>query len=141
MKRAKRILALLLILVLGLALYPAAAMADPPEDGSVTHKHNWVVTTNQPATCEEGGVITWTCSICNKTWTETSPALGHDWDDGVVTQEPEGWTPGVRTFTCKRDPSHTRTEAISPIAPLVVAQLGFVWPGLYTSSLHITVHP
>ncbi len=141
MKRTRRCLSLLLAVLLLVTLLPAAAYAYPPDDDVATHKHNWVVTTNQPATCEEEGVITWTCSLCSKTWTETSPALGHDWDDGVVTQEPEGWTPGVRTFTCKRDPSHTRTEAISPVAPLVVAQLGFVWPGFYAFDLHITVHP
>ena len=141
MKRTRRCLSLLLAVLLLVTLLPAAAYAYPPDDDVATHKHNWVVTTNQPATCEEEGVITWTCSLCSKTWTETSPALGHDWDDGVVTQEPEGWTPGVRTFTCKRDPSHTRTEAISPVAPLVWSQLGFVWPGFYAFDLHITVHP
>ena len=141
MNRAKRYCSLLLAVLLLVTLLPAAAYAYPPDDDVATHKHNWVVTTNQPATCEEEGVSTWTCSLCSKTWTETSPALGHDWDDGVVTQEPEGWTPGVRTFTCKRDPSHTRTEAISPVAPLVWSQLGFVWPGFYAFDLHITVHP
>lgn len=29
-------------------------------------------------------------------------ALGHDWDDGVVTLEPTTTSEGVRTFTCKR---------------------------------------
>ena len=141
MKRTKRCFSLLLAVLLLATLLPAVAYAYPPDDDTPTHKHNWVVTTNKPATCEEGGEISWTCSLCGRTWTETSPALGHDWDDGVVTQEPEGWTPGVRTFTCKRDPSHTRTEAISPIRPLVLAQLGWAWFDPGASELHITVHP
>ncbi|MBR6008413.1 MAG: hypothetical protein IK056_04910, partial [Clostridia bacterium] len=40
--------------------------------------------------------------------------LGHDWDDGVVTKEPTATTEGEMTYTCKRDPSHTKKEAIPP---------------------------
>ena len=44
------------------------------------------------------------------------PALGHKWDGGKVTKEPDCTYPGVRTFTCQNDPSHTRTESI-PVVP------------------------
>ncbi len=141
MKRAKRILSLLLTILLLAALFPAVALAYPPEEGDPTHKHNWVVTYKKDPTCEEPGQTTWTCTACGKTWTEYPPALGHDWDEGVVTQEPEGWTPGVRTYTCKHDPSHTKTESINPILVAFPPLLGFVWPELYTFDLHITVHP
>ena len=37
--------------------------------------------------------------------------LGHDWDEGTVTTKPTCEKDGVRTFTCKRDSSHTDTKA------------------------------
>ena len=41
-------------------------------------------------------------------------ALGHDWDEGVTTTEPGCENAGVMLFTCKHDPSHTKTEALDP---------------------------
>ncbi len=38
--------------------------------------------------------------------------LGHDWDEGVVILTPTGTEEGTMLYTCRRDPSHTRTEAI-----------------------------
>ncbi len=39
------------------------------------------------------------------------PALGHDWDEGIVTTEPTATKEGVMTYTCIRC-SDTRTDAI-----------------------------
>ena len=39
------------------------------------------------------------------------PALGHDWDDGVVTIEPTETTEGEKTYTCNRCGA-TKTELI-----------------------------
>ena len=36
----------------------------------------------------------------------------HDWGEGEVTTEPDCENPGIRTFTCSHDSSHTRTEEI-----------------------------
>lgn len=38
--------------------------------------------------------------------------MGHDLDDGATTTEPTCTQDGVKTFTCKRNNIHTRTEAI-----------------------------
>ena len=121
MKRIGKILSLLLAAVMLLVLLPHAAKADPPQNDP-THRHNWVVTSNQKATCTEAGKKTWRCTACGKTYTETYKALGHDWDEGAVTTEPHLFTPGVRTYTCKRDHSHTYTEEIDP-APWLFATL------------------
>ena len=43
---------------------------------------------------------------------EAIPALNHDWDDGVVTKPATCAETGVKTFTCKNDSSHTKTEEI-----------------------------
>ena len=47
------------------------------------------------------------------------PALGHDWDEGTVTKEPDCVNPGEMTYVCQNDPKHTYTEVIDP--------LGHVW--------------
>jgi hypothetical protein len=69
------------------------------------------------ATCEEAGgydeVVT--CTVCGEEISRehvTVDALDHDWDDGVVTTAATCTEDGVKTFTCKRDASHTKTEAI-----------------------------
>ena len=74
------------------------------------------------ATCEESGsyeaVIR--CTVCDaeiSRETERIDALGHDWDEGKVTVEPTSTIEGVRTYTCKRDATHTRTEPISKLDP------------------------
>ncbi len=59
-------------------------------------------------TCTEDGKKLLRCSICNETQEETIPALGHDWDEGVVTREPTCTTPGVRELHC------TRGDAMEP---------------------------
>ncbi len=70
----------------------------------------WEVTT--PPTCEEPGVKTHQCSACGRTETRAVDALGHDWDEGVVTKPAGYLEEGEILYTCKNDPAHTRTEVI-----------------------------
>ena len=67
-----------------------------------TESHVWddgVITT--PATCDQTGVKTFTCSVCNAQRTETIPATGvHTWDEGVITTPATCVAEGVRTRTC-----------------------------------------
>ena len=77
-------------------------------------EHNWVETSRTPATCEEDGEIVYTCSgTCGGTKTEAIPAIGHAWDNGVVTTEPTCSAEGVKTYTCANDATHTKTEAVA----------------------------
>ena len=72
------------------------------------------------ATCTEGGLTEGSkCSACGTVLTaqQNIAALGHDWDDGVVTKAATTTEEGVRTFTCKRNSGHTKTEAIPKLAP------------------------
>ena len=67
------------------------------------------------ATCTEPGYTGDTCcKDCNKKIEdgEVIPALGHAWDDGVITTAPTCENAGVKTFTCTRC-NETKTEAIS----------------------------
>ncbi len=64
---------------------------------------------NSTATCTEAGVRT--CSVCGIT--ESTPALGHLWNEGAVTAQPDVYHDGVRTFTCTRAGcGATRTEPV-----------------------------
>ena len=49
--------------------------------------------------------------ISRKTVTLAAP--GHDWDEGKVTKPATAAAEGERTYTCRRDPSHTKTEVIA----------------------------
>lgn len=69
------------------------------------------------ATCEEPGSAKLTAGFTNEMFTEQVkeveiPALGHDWDDGEVTREVTCTEDGEKTFTCRHDPSHKKTEVI-----------------------------
>lgn len=71
----------------------------------------------EAATCEQAGKITYTAAFQNEAFAEQIkevelPALGHDWDEGVLTQKATCTEDGVMTYTCRNDESHTRTEPI-----------------------------
>lgn len=78
----------------------------------LTHSHVYEREVTKAPTCTEKGIETFTCKLCNDTYTDEIPALGHDWDNGTVTKAPACEEEGIRTYTCKRDSSHTYTETI-----------------------------
>lgn len=79
----------------------------------VAHTHSYTVTVTEP-TCTEQGYTTHTCD-CNETFVDSYVnALGHDWDDGVVTLAPTATEAGVKTYSCSRC-SETYTEALAPL--------------------------
>ena len=86
-----------------------------PGGHSFTNKASDVKATD--ATCTEAATYYVQCDNCTEHTTEkTVPVgepLGHDWDEGTVTTKPTCDKDGVRTFTCKRDNSHTETKAES----------------------------
>ncbi len=69
------------------------------------------------ATCTEVGLTEGKkCTVCNAVTVEqtTVDALGHDWDEGTVTEEPDCTETGVKTFTCKRTGcGATQTETVA----------------------------
>ena len=69
-------------------------------------------TTVKEPTCEEPGQEVNYCVRCGYEWRRELEATGHDWDEGVVTKEPTEYEEGEMTYTCKNDPSHTKTEPI-----------------------------
>lgn len=70
-------------------------------------------------TCTLPGKMVTSCTVpgCGAvSQTVDIQPIGHDWDDGVVTKTPTCYEEGVRTFTCKNDPEHKKTEAIEKTA-------------------------
>ena len=78
-----------------------------------TYPEAWTVV--RAPTCTDDGLRTRTCLDpgCGKTLSETIPALGHDWDDGVIVRAPSGVHMGERRVTCRRC-GRTQAEAIPP---------------------------
>ena len=78
-----------------------------------TYPDAWTLVTEP--TCTREGLRTRTCTDlgCGKTLSERVPALGHDWDDGVIVRAPSGVRMGERRITCRRC-GLTQAEAIPP---------------------------
>ena len=73
--------------------------------------HAYVAVVTAP-TCTEQGYTTHTCSHCGDSYVDSYvDALGHRWDEGVVTKEATESEPGVMTYTCTVC-GETRTESI-----------------------------
>lgn len=92
--------------------YPAGATCDTAATCTVcayekpAGQHTWdegKVTT--APTCTEKGVKTFTCTVCKQTKTEDVPALDHDWGEWVKADDTN------HKRVCKRDATHTETEA------------------------------
>ena len=65
------------------------------------------------ADCEHYGVFYWVCSRCGAhSDTGNDKPLGHDWDAGTLTKAPTETEEGEITYYCKRNISHTKTEAV-----------------------------
>ena len=95
MKTTRRLLCLALALVFAAALLPAAALA---EDG---HTHDWKERSRTEPSCTKEGSVTYTCS-CGEKRTETLPALGHDWDEGTIVDDPHNPGGLALRFRCRR---------------------------------------
>jgi hypothetical protein len=73
-----------------------------------------------PATCNSPGYTLHECLICrNYSYRdEETPALGHNWEEGTVTQQPTCLENGVRTYTC---------QGCGEIKTEVILALGHSW--------------
>ena len=104
----------------GVKTYTCSRCGDDRTEAIPATGHTAVTLPAVAATCTTGGKTEGSqCSVCGATLTAQSDvaALGHDWDEGVVTREAGYLEEGEITYTCKRDASHTKTEAI-PIKEL-----------------------
>ncbi len=67
--------------------------------------------------CNEEGIMTYSCSHCDEVYTERIAKIDHQWDDGVVTSNATCTEKGIITFTCRKDPEgdHIMTKSIEPL--------------------------
>jgi len=89
--------------------------------------HSMTKVASKEATCDEAGNIAyWTCDVCKKVFADkngtiettqekvTVEAIGHSYDEGVVTKEPTETENGIRTYTCANC-GDVKTEKIPPM--------------------------
>lgn len=81
------------------------------ENKTFNHEYTSSVTT-QP-TCENEGVLTYTCSKCGDVYTEPIEALGHIYVEDIL-YEPTCTKKGVKEYICSR----CNDVKLSPITPL-----------------------
>ncbi len=79
------------------------------------------------ADCEADGTEEyWSCDVCGGLFADEAgtekidepkviPMTGHTWDEGILTKEPDCEEKGIMTYTCKDDPSHTKTEEVDAL--------------------------
>ena len=83
--------------------------------GALGHSYGGVQVT-KPSTCATMGESFQVCSRCGDRVTHVMPKNeNHSWDEGVITKEPEGFTPGEKTYTCTLCGA-TRTEEVEPVS-------------------------
>ncbi len=85
--------------------------------GALGHSYGGIQVT-KPSTCASMGESFQVCSRCGDRITHVMPKNeNHSWDEGVITKEPEGLTPGEKTYTCTLCGA-TRTEKLEPVTNL-----------------------
>ena len=82
----------------------------PIDDES--HRIGTLIEVLRPASCKDNSLQRFYCADCGKDFTVTgNDKLPHEWDAGVVTQDPTCEETGVKTFTCNNC-GDTKTEEI-----------------------------
>lgn len=91
-----------------------------PDDPDAPHTHSYTSSVTKAATCETDGVRTYTCS-CGNSYTQTIPAIGHNYVDGTCTNcgadDPDaevggyGWVSGAEiAYTVIPDEYPSKTD-------------------------------
>ncbi|MCM1569574.1 MAG: fibronectin type III domain-containing protein [Roseburia sp.] len=98
----------------GILTYTCANCGEDKEEAIPTADHEYQSAVTKP-TCTEKGYTTYTCETCEDSYkTAFKAALGHDFDEGVITTPATEDKEGIRTYTCKRC-GGTKTESIPAI--------------------------
>ena len=53
---------------------------------SIICEHNYILQSTTPASCQNNGISTYSCSLCGDSYNTTTAALGHDFSDGHCTR-------------------------------------------------------
>jgi len=107
-----------------------------------TADHTWDTgTITTAATCEETGVKTYHCDVCDGKKQETLPAIGHAYDAGTITKQPGCETTGEKLFVCQNDSAHSYTVSMEALGhkPADAVEENRVAAGCETSGSYDTV--
>ena len=83
--------------------------------------HDFVSKVTKKATCTADGTLTYTCSRCNETKTETIKATGHKWSNWKRTAAATVFKPEVQTrkcSTCNKSETRNVGKKLAPKATL-----------------------
>lgn len=75
------------------------SLLDESELASHVHTYDAGVVTTE-ATCTTAGVITYTCTDCGATYTESIAATGHTYSEGLITRDATCTEDGSMVYTC-----------------------------------------
>jgi hypothetical protein len=99
------------------------------------HSHSFTETITKDPTCTDTGVKTFRCSGCGYSYTQSIPALGHDFtEDYTVTKEAACTVPGEESCSCNRC-GEKKTRETKPLGhdfsgeSTVVKEPGCTTPG------------
>lgn len=86
-----------------------------PSPSPSTCNHNYTDSITQQPSCTVPGVRTYTCSLCSNSYTESVPALGHDWQvkTSVQTEYDQSGNmvqQGYTIFRCSRCGEEYRSD-------------------------------
>ncbi|MCD7753780.1 MAG: hypothetical protein LUH41_04450, partial [Clostridiales bacterium] len=96
----------------GVMTYTCSVCGDTYTETISATGHSYEAVVTAP-TCTEQGYTTYTCSVCGDSYVSNYvDALGHSYDEGVVTREATCTEDGVMTYTCTVC-GETKTEAIA----------------------------
>ena len=79
---------------------PSTGNQDNPSTSATQCDHNYTSKVTTKATCTKDGVKTFTCSVCNDSYTEAIAATGKHNYTSKVTTKATCTKDGVKTFTC-----------------------------------------
>lgn len=94
-------------------------------NNACNHQYEGKIT--KDATCSEKGVQTFTCVLCNNSYTQEMPTIAHTFGDATVTKEPTCIAEGEKSASCSvcgatniSEPipktSHTYDEKVTKVA-------------------------
>jgi DNA-directed RNA polymerase subunit RPC12/RpoP len=107
---------------MGVMTYTCSRCGDSYTEPIAKLEPDWVVQTVVAPTCIEQGYTVFVCANCGETENrEFTVALGHNWDEGVITTPATETSEGLLTYTCLRC-GETRTEPI-PKPGTTIAEL------------------
>ena len=84
------------------------------------HTHEYVVTHDVKPSCENEGVITYGCRLCDSEYGEELPPLGHSFGEWSVIKRPNLTEEGERQRICSHNHSHIDIEKMPKAVTLEV---------------------